>query len=226
LDLSSVIVVIPALNEERSLPRVLTDLPAVGGVIVVDNNSTDRTADVARAGGAEVVAQPERGYGAACLAGIARAQERGAGVLVILDADYSDYSEDIGLLVGPVLRGEADLVMGDRTANAQRGSLAPQQRIGNTLATYLIARSTGHRYRDMGPFRAIRMTSLLALQMEDRTWGWNVEMQMKALHHKMRVLEVPVRYRPRIGKSKISGTIQGTLRAGARILLSVRRYRS
>lgn len=219
-----VAVIIPALNEEQSLPLVLAELPPVGKVIVVDNGSTDRTAEVARAGGAELVREERRGYGAACQRGIQAANAWGAEIIVILDADHSDHAEELPLLVDPVLRDEADLVMGDRTRLAQRGALMPQQRLGNALATFLMARATGHRYADMGPFRAIRASGLAALEMEDLTWGWNVEMQMKAVRRGLRVREVPVRYRPRVGQSKISGTVRGTLRAGARILVAVATY--
>lgn len=224
-DYSLVVVVIPALDEERALPQTLAEIPAVGLVLVVDNGSTDRTAEVARAGGATVLSEPRRGYGQACQAGIAHAAAWGAEVLVILDADHSDHPEELRLLVDPILRGEADMVLGDRTRLAERGSLMPQQRYGNMLATFLIARVTGHRYRDMGPFRAIRMSSLLAMEMEDPTFGWNVEMQIKAVRHGLRIQEVPVRYRSRIGVSKISGTLKGTVKAGSRILWATRRYR-
>ncbi len=226
MDYRRVAVVIPALNEEAALPLVLAEIPPVGVVIVVDNGSTDRTAEVARAAGAVVVTEPRRGYGSACLAGIARARQRDPQVLVILDADHSDHPEELPQLVDPVLRGEADLVIGDRTELAARDALFPQQRYGNALATRLIHAATGHRYRDMGPFRAISLRSLDRLEMEDPTWGWNVEMQMKAVQRGLRVREVPVRYRKRVGYSKISGTVRGTARAGAKILWAVWRYRA
>lgn len=226
LALDRVAVVIPALNEERSLPLVLQALPAgLGPIVVADNGSTDATARVAREGGAEVVLAPQRGYGSACLAGIAAVRSRNPEVLVILDGDHSDYPEELPLLAGPVLRREADLVLGDRTQLAEPGALTPQQVWGNRLATRLIASQTGFRYRDMGPFRAIRFQRLLELQMEDPTWGWNVEMQMKAVHHGLAIQEIPVRYRPRIGTSKISGTLSGVVRAGAKILWAVGKYR-
>lgn len=220
-----VFVVIPALDEETSLPRTLAEIPPVGGVIVVDNGSTDRTAQVAAEGGAIVVSEPRRGYGQACQAGIARARELGADVLVVLDADHSDYPEELPLLVDPILDDRADMVLGDRTARAEPGSLMPQQRYGNVLATFLIARVTGHRYRDMGPFRAVRMSALQGLDMVDPNYGWNVEMQIKAVRRGLRILEVPVGYRARIGTSKISGTVRGTVRAGVKIVWSTWRYR-
>jgi len=224
LNRSGVVVVIPALDEEAALPLVLGDLPAVGAVVVVDNGSTDRTAEVARQRGAIVVSEPRRGYGNACLAGIARARALGAEVVVILDADHSDHAEELPLLADPVLRGEADLVQGDRTRLALPGSLMPQQRFGNVLATALIARITGYRYRDMGPFRAIRLSSLDTLDMVDPNYGWNVEMQMKAVRRGLRILEVPVHYRARVGQSKVSGTVRGSVKAGAKILWSTWRY--
>lgn len=222
-DYSHVLVVIPALDEEQSLPHVLADLPKVGHVVVVDNGSTDRTAEVAAAHGAEVIQAP-RGYGSACLAGITHAEAIQPQVLVILDGDYSDYPEQLPLLVDPILDNLADMVLGDRTVQAQPGALLPHQRLGNTLATFLIHKVTGHRYADMGPFRAIRFSALLSLNMEDPNFGWNVEMQMKAIYGGLRVTEVPVRYRPRIGHSKISSTVRGSLTAGAVILKSVWRY--
>lgn len=221
----AVAVVIPALNEEASLPRVLADLPPVGAVFVVDNGSQDRTAEVARQGGATVLSEPRRGYGSACQRGLQACRSFGAEVVVILDADYSDHPDELPRLVDPVLAGEADLVLGDRTRRALPGALLPQQRFGNALATGLIRLSTGHRYRDMGPFRAIRASALEGLHMQDPTYGWNVEMQMKAVRAGLRIREVPVSYRPRIGQSKISGTVRGSAKAGARILATVWRYR-
>lgn len=226
LPLDRVAVVIPALNEEASLPHVLAELPAgLGVVVVADNGSTDQTAAIARRAGATVVSAPKRGYGAACLAGLAAVAAHEPSIVVILDGDHSDYPQDLPLLVEPILLDRADLVIGDRTARAEPGSLTPQQVWGNRLATWLIQRFTGFAYRDMGPFRAIRFQRLVELQMEDDTWGWNVEMQMKAVHHGLRVQEVAVRYRPRIGTSKISGTVSGVVRAGAKILWATGKYR-
>ncbi len=227
-----VVVIIPALDEEASLPFVLRDLAAVPqedftleGVVVVDNGSTDRTTEVARQAGASVVREPRRGYGSACLAGLSHLRPHPPDVVVILDADYSDHPEELPSLLEPILDARFDLVMGERVTRALRGALLPQQRWGNALATRLIAGVTGHRYADMGPFRAIRWEALERLEMTDPTWGWNVEMQMKALQRGVRVLEVPVTYRPRIGRSKISGTLRGTLKAGGRILWAVWHYR-
>ena len=219
-----VVVVIPALNEEQSLPLVLRDLPPVDAVIVVDNGSTDATARRAEQGGARVISEPRRGYGTACQAGIRAAEALHPDVLVILDADWSDHPEELPLLTGPVLRDEADLVMGDRTVLAAKDALLPHQRFGNRLATAAMSWVAGHRYRDMGPFRAIRWSALQRLHMSDPTYGWNVEMQLKALRQGLRVLEVPVHYRPRVGQSKISGTVKGSVQAGVKILSAVRRY--
>lgn len=222
----SVAVIIPALNEAGSLPGVVAELPDDVRVLVVDNGSTDGTADVARALGVEVRVEPRRGYGTAVLAGMAELEASPPDILVILDADLADDPARIHDLCRPIAEGRADLVQTDRTLTAEPGALTPVQRFGNGLATHLIHRVVGHRYRDMGPFRAIRWTSLQALQMEDPTWGWNVEMQMKAVHHGLRVLEVPLPYRRRtIGESKISGSLVGATRAGFRILLAVYRYR-
>jgi len=221
-----VAVIIPALDEGSSLPFVLSDLPPVARVVVVDNGSTDDTAGVARMCGAEVVVEPRRGYGNAVLAGMARLRDDPPEVIVILDADHADPAERIDDLVRPIAEDRADLVQSDRTRTADPGALTFTQRYGNALATFLIALATGHRYRDMGPFRAIRWRSLEELGMEDPTYGWNVEMQMKAVHRGLRILEVPLPYRARArGASKISGSLRGALRAGVRILWAVMYYR-
>lgn len=219
-----VAVVIPCLNEEAALPLVLAELPAGVRVVVGDNGSTDRSVELARAAGAEVAHQPRRGYGGAVQAALALLVADPPEVVVILDADHSTDLRDLDRLLDPLRRDEADLVLGDRTALAEPGALTPPQRAGNRVATWLIALRTGVRYRDMGPFRAIRWPALRALEMVDPTWGWNVEMQMKAARRGLRVREVPVRYRPRVGTSKISGTVQGVVRAGFRIVWACWRY--
>ena len=222
-----VAVLIPALNERDSLPSVLARLPEwVDRVIVVDNGSTDGTDEVALACGAELVRAPRRGYGTAVQAGMHRLTADPPDVLVILDADDADDPEHMHRLVDPIVTDRAELVQIDRTQHAEPGSLTLPQRFGNWLATELIARTVGLRTHDMGPFRAVRFADLVALRMEDPTWGWNVEMQMKAAHAGLRVLEVPLPYHARTkGESKISGSLSGAARAGVRILAAVHRYR-
>jgi len=219
-------VIIPVYNEEQALPAVLNELPRqfVHEVIVVDNGSTDHTFQVAQASHVKVVFEPRRGYGQACQAGL-RALSPEAEVIVVLDGDHSDYPEELRQLLAPIERGEADLVIGSRVmGRAAPGSLTLQQRFGNWLACTCIARRFGRRFTDLGPFRAIRRDVLQRLGLRDASFGWNVEMQIKALKATLRVVEVPVRYRKRIGRSKISGTITGTLRAGASILWTILRH--
>ncbi len=221
-----VAVIIPAFNEEKSIAQVLRDIPRewADEVIVVDNGSTDATARAAHSHGAVVVAQPERGYGAACLAGIA-ALPGNAGIVVFLDADYSDFPEEIEKILAPILAGNADLVISTRTqTRVTRSALTPQQRWGNWLATTLIRWRFGFRYTDLGPFRAIRRDALEQIGMTDRNFGWTVEMQIKAIQHGLKIVEVPVSYRVRIGRSKISGTVKGTVLAGAKILYTIVKY--
>jgi hypothetical protein len=225
-DQLAVSVVIPARNEEASIGLVLDEIPrdAVAEVIVVDNGSTDRTAEVAREHGATVVHESTPGYGAACLAGIARVAES-SNVVVILDADHSDYPEDLRALLAPIAAGDADLVIGSRTlGGAEPGALPWNQRFGNRLACALMRGLYGVRATDMGPFRAIRRDALASLEMQDRTFGWNVEMHAKAVIAGLPIKEVPVRYRRRVGKSKISGTVGGTIRAGTKIIGTILVY--
>jgi len=210
------------VNEEQSIGQVVKDIPGeVQWVIVADNGSTDATARVARERGARVVAEPRRGYGYACLAGIANLPA-GAEIVVFMDGDYSDYPADLSDLVSAMVEHQADLVIGSRVlGERERGAVTPQQRFGNWLSTRLIRLLYGFAYTDLGPFRAIRADALRRLNMQDRTYGWTVEMQVKALQHRMKVVEVPVRYRKRIGKSKVSGTISGSVKAGAKILWTI-----
>ncbi|MCF8257688.1 MAG: glycosyltransferase family 2 protein [Flavobacteriales bacterium] len=222
-------IIIPAFNEEKAIGNVLDDIPAhlVREVIVCNNNSTDRTAEVARAHGATVVHQPLRGYGNACLKGLEHiaAKDTPPDIVVFLDGDHSDHPGQLAELIAPISDDGVDLVIGSRVlGRADKGSLTPQQRFGNWLATLLIRILYGVRYTDLGPFRAIQYDSLLALHMADRNYGWTVEMQVKAAKLGLTSVEVPVNYRVRIGQSKVSGTLRGTVGAGYKILLTVFRH--
>jgi glycosyltransferase involved in cell wall biosynthesis len=219
-----VAVVIPAVDEEHAIGRVLADLPrSVSRVIVVDNGSRDRTAEVAAAAGATVVREPRRGYGQACLAGIAAAGD--VDVVAFLDGDYSDHPEQLGDVLAPIERGEADLVIGSRTLGRREPGAHPWHAVlGTRVCVSLMNRLIGTAATDLGPFRAIRAPALRRLGMGDRDFGWTVEMQVKARRHGLRVCEVPVDYRPRIGRSKVSGTLGGSMRAGVKILATIARH--
>ena len=219
-----IVTIIPAVDEEDAIGRVVAEVPpVVSEVIVVDNGSRDMTAEVARAAGARVVREPRRGYGQACLAGIAAAGE--ADVVVFLDGDYSDYPAQVVHLLGPILAGEADLVIGSRPLGRRDGGAQPWHAVvGTRLCVALMNALVGTRATDLGPFRAIRGKALRALGMRDRSFGWTVEMQVKAHRRGLRVREVPVDYRRRIGRSKISGTLSGSVRAGAKILGTIARH--
>jgi glycosyltransferase involved in cell wall biosynthesis len=220
-----VAVIIPALNEGQAIGQVLVEIPrdVACDIIVVDNGSTDDTAAVAREAGARVVAEPRRGYGSACLRGLA--ELRDPDIVVFLDGDHSDYPEELPSLVEPIVTDRADLVIGSRTlGERQAGSLTPQQVFGNRFACFLLRLLYRHRFTDLGPFRAIRYSSLAELGMSDPDFGWTIEMQIKAVRRGLRVVEVPVRYRPRIGQSKISGTLRGTVLAGYKIITTILRY--
>jgi glycosyltransferase involved in cell wall biosynthesis len=219
--LNKVSVVIPAYNEERSLSLVLAAIPSglVQEVIVVDNGSTDGTGRVARECGATLIIEPQRGYGSACLAGLAYLRRRPPDIVVFLDGDYSDHPEEMPRLLVPLREEGCDLVVGSRVlGEAEPGSLMPQALLGNRLAVFLLRILYGVRYTDLGPFRAARYARLMQLGMLDRTFGWTVEMQARAALAGWKKREVPVSYRKRVGVSKITGTVSGTLRAGAKIL--------
>ncbi len=218
-------VIIPAYNEENSIGRVLNDLPKekLKEIIVVNNASTDNTAEVARINGATVVEERRRGYGAACLRGISVVSD--SDIVVFVDGDYSDYPEELDQLIKPITENRADFVLGSRMIYPEsREALLPQARYGNKLATFLIYIFFGYRFTDLGPFRAIRFDSLKQINMVDTDFGWTVEMQIKAIKNNLRIEEIPVHYRKRIGISKITGTISGTFKAGAKIMYTIFKY--
>ena len=221
-------VIIPAFNEAKSIALVLRDLPdLVDEVVVVDNRSTDGTADEAEKAGATVLFEAQKGYGYACLKGIAYLAQkaRAKDIVVFLDGDYSDYPEELEQLIDPILKNEALFSLGTRvTPQLEKKALTPQQRFGNALATQLMKLFYGSRFTDLGPFRAIEWQTLERLKMSDKTYGWTVEMQLKVLKKNIPYAEIPVRYRPRIGVSKVSGTLRGTLMAGYKILLWIFTY--
>lgn len=219
-----IVAIIPALDEEQAIGLVIAEMPQrVSEVIVVDNGSRDRTAQLARAAGARVVSEPRRGYGHACLAGIAAAGA--ADVLVFLDADHSDDPRQLDRLLAPLLAGRAELAIGSRQLGRRaRGSQPWHAVLGTRLCVALMNQLLGTHATDLGPFRAITGEALGRLELRDRTFGWTVEMQIQAARRGLRVVEVPVDYRPRIGRSKISGTLSGSVRAGARILGTIARH--
>ena len=218
-------VIIPAYNEENSIGRVLNDLPKekLKEIIVVNNASTDNTAEVARINGATVVEERCRGYGAACLRGISVVSD--SDIVVFVDGDYSDYPEELDQLIKPIIENRADFVLGSRMIYPEsRDALLPQARYGNKLATFLIYIFFGYRFTDLGPFRAIRFDSLKQINMVDTDFGWTVEMQIKAIKNNLRIEEIPVHYRKRIGISKITGTISGSFNAGVKIIYTIFKY--
>lgn len=221
-------VIIPAYNESESIGKVIRDIPdRVDEIIVVDNNSTDHTTERAKSAGATVLFEERKGYGYACLKGMDYLgnQEKPTDIVVFLDGDYSDYPEELSLIVAPILEDNMDLVIGARTAAyREKGAMTPQQVFGNWLATSLMRLFFGAKFTDLGPFRAIKYKALLAMEMEDKTFGWTVEMQLKALKANLAYTEVPVKYRNRIGVSKVSGTVKGTVMAGYKILLWIFKY--
>jgi len=227
-NMTDIQVIIPAYNEANSIAKVIQEIPAiVSEIIVVNNNSTDDTAINATRAGATVLNETRKGYGYACLCGmdyIAR-KSRKPNIIVFIDGDYSDYPEELTKIVKPILEENVDLVIGARTkALREDGSMTPQQIFGNKLATFLMKLFFGSTFTDLGPFRAIKYEKLLKLQMEDKTYGWTIEMQLKTLKNKMSYVEIPVRYKKRIGISKVSGTLKGSIFAGVKILGWIFKY--
>lgn len=221
-------VVIPAYNEEKSIPLVINDIPKdwIDEVIVVSNNSSDNTDEVARNAGATVLRENRKGYGWACLLGIEYAVSKGTDIIVFLDGDYSDYPQQIPEVVAPIIEDDIDLVIGSRAlGEKQKGSMTFPQIFGNWLATNMMRLFYQVKYTDLGPFRAIKVGKLHLLNMSDKTYGWTIEMQIKAAKHKMTYREVPVNYKNRIGKSKVSGTVRGTIMAGVKIIGAVFKYK-
>jgi glycosyltransferase involved in cell wall biosynthesis len=221
-------VIIPAYNEEKAIANVVNELPKiVNEVIVISNNSSDNTMQVAKKAGATVLSENRRGYGFACLKGLdyIASLEQKPNIVVFIDGDYSDYPEELLKLVNPIIDDNVDFVIGSRDKNLREsGSMTPQQVFGNWLATFLMKLFFKSKFTDLGPFRAIKYDKLLLLNMEDKTYGWTVEMQLKVLKQKMTYLEIPVRYKNRIGVSKVSGTIKGTILAGIKIIGWILKY--
>lgn len=219
-------VIIPVYNEADAIGNVINEIPKhiVRHIVVCNNGSKDDTSTVAKQHGAIVVDQPLKGYGNACLKGmeyIASLSQK-PNIIVFLDGDYSDYPEEMTSLILPITSGQADMVIGSRAlGDLEDGAMMPQQIFGNWLATTLIKKIYNYHFTDLGPFRAIKYESLMQMEMEDKTFGWTVEMQVKAAKLKMKTTEIPVRYRKRIGKSKVSGTLKGTILAGHKILWTI-----
>lgn len=222
-------VIIPAFNESASIPKVISDIPKniVSEIVVVNNGSTDDTEINAKNAGATVIKESRKGYGFACLKGIEyiSTQDIKPDIIVFIDADYSDHPEEIEKVVQPILYDKADLVIGSRAlGNREKGAMQPQQIFGNWLATNLLKLFYKIKFTDLGPFRAIKYDKLLEINMQDQTFGWTVEMQLKAAKLGMRCIEVPVSYRKRIGVSKIAGTMKGSILAGYKIIYTIFKY--
>ena len=221
-------VIIPAYNEQDSIANVIKDIPKiVDEIIVISNNSTDNTEQNAKNAGATVLKEDKKGYGYACLKGMnyISKQKNKPNIIVFLDGDYSDYPEQLTEIVNPIINNNIDFVIGSRVKRLrEKGSMTPQQVFGNWLATFLMKLFFGAKFTDLGPFRAIKYDKLLLLNMEDKTYGWTVEMQLKVLKQKMTYIEIPVKYRNRIGVSKVSGTVKGTIFAGVKILSWIFKY--
>jgi len=220
-------VIIPAFNEQDSIGKVIKAIPKaiVSEIIVVNNNSTDSTAEMAQKAGATVLSESFQGYGASCLTGIEYCNSKDFEIILFLDGDYSDYPEEAIKLLEPIFDGRYDFVLGSRRmGKSEKGALPIQSQFGSVISGFLIKLFWGFKYTDLGPFRAIKVSSLNDLEMEDKWYGWTVEMQIKAARDKIRILEIPVSYRIRIGKSKVTGTIKGTIMASIIILSTIFKY--
>ena len=230
MDNPKVVVLIPAFNEENAVGKVVADIPKhlVDEVVVINNNSTDKTSESAKKEGATVLFEATKGYGNACLKGIEylkNTRKNQTDIVVFIDADYSDYPEDIEKLIEPIISGRAKMVIGSRAlGKRESGSMTIPQVFGNWLATTLIKLIYGAKFTDLGPYRAITYSALIDLNMEDKTYGWTVEMQVKAIKQKLSFEEVAVDYRNRIGFSKISGTVKGTVLSGYKIITTIFKY--
>ena len=224
----SIKVIIPAFNEERAIAKVIKEIPnCVDEIIVVSNNSTDKTVEQAQKAGATVLTETKKGYGYACLKGMEYLSSATIKptIVVFLDGDYSDYPEELTQLIKPILQNKADFVVGARAKQLREyGSMTPQQVFGNWLATFLMKLFFNSKFTDLGPFRAVRYETLLTLDMQDKTYGWTVEMQLKILKKNILYAEIPVRYKNRIGTSKVSGTVKGTIMAGVKIIGWIVKY--
>jgi len=226
--MTNIKVIIPAYNEEDSIALVIKDIPnIVSEIIVIDNNSTDATPINAKNAGATVLSETRKGYGYACLKGMEYIanQSTKPDIIVFLDGDFSDYPEELTKIVAPIIDNNIDFVVGSRVKELrEKNSMTPQQVFGNWLATTLMKLFFGAKYTDLGPFRAIKYQKLLDLNMQDKTYGWTIEMQLKSIKQKLTYIEVPVNYKKRIGVSKVSGTIKGTIFAGIKILGWIFKY--
>ncbi|UQD57350.1 glycosyltransferase family 2 protein [Flavobacterium sp. K5-23] len=226
--MSIIKVIIPAYNEEKAIANVIKEIPSiVDEIIVISNNSTDNTELEARNAGATVLSEKRKGYGYACLKGMEyiSKQEIKPDIVVFLDGDYSDYPEELTLLIEPILHQNVECVIGSRVVTLrEKGSMTPQQIFGNGLATFLMKLFFNSKFTDLGPFRAIKYSTLLDLEMVDKTYGWTVELQLKILRKKIPYTEIPVRYKNRIGVSKVSGTVKGSVMAGIKIIGWIFKY--
>lgn len=217
-------VIIPAYNEEKSIAKVIADIPAglADEIVVVNNNSTDGTEREALNAGATVLRESFQGYGASCLKAMSYLESKMPDVVVFIDGDYSDYPEEMALLTDPIIKGNYDFVLGSRvTGKREKGALPLQSRLGSIIAGFLMKIFWKIEYTDLGPFRAVKFDRLLQLNMKDKWYGWTVEMQIKAVKKNLKILELPVSYRKRIGKSKVTGTLKGTVMASVIIIKTI-----